>query len=209
MYAYRFDYEKFNAASLVKHPNAPTIKLAMMLECITICLDMKEDYTADVINNALGQLIRPNIAVSNPSEYVSTTISPIIMRTSILASNKYEECKRFVWVEIIPALIKNEIWKSLPQIWDGIEFFVKKFISSSSIKEFENAIRSICSLPSDKLNHIIDCCKVVRNTGAKRETNELKKQLKIFLVALPADQKTTLFGDSENATYLQMLLDNE
>ena len=186
----------------------------MMLECITICLDLKDDYTADVINSALGQLIQPGTAIANPSAYVASTISPIIMRTSILASNKYDECKRFVWMEVIPSLIRNEIWKSLPQIWDGIEFFVKKFIASSATRDLENALRTLCALPLDKLNHIIDACKVTRTTASKRvpsETNELKKQLKSFLIALSAEQRASLLSASasDNESFLQSILDAE
>ena len=182
---------------------APVIKLAVILECINICLDdLKEDFTPDVINQALGQLIAVEQAqddneAMDPTQLVTP---PILMRTAILTSTKYDECKRFVLSQVIPALIKRQTWRTAPKIWDGVAFFVKKFANAAGIhgviqKDVEITLRSLLGMPSEQLAGIIESCSVTVPNTARNATskttviNDLKRSMKKLLSTLSSEEK--------------------
>jgi hypothetical protein len=174
----------------------------VILECINICLDqLKDDYTPDVINQVLGQLIAvPKGEGDEPIDQTLLVTPPILMRTAILTSTKYDECKRFVLAQVIPALIKRHTWRTAPKIWDGVAFFVKKFANSTSMhggiqKDVEITLRSLLGMPAEQLSKIIESCAVTvpntaRNAASKTTViNDLKRSLKKLLGTLSNEEK--------------------
>ena len=193
-----------------------------MLECINICLDqLKDDYTPDTICQVLELLCsntntNNNNNINNESsnvdmdvvDEVSTAavlapIPTIIMRTSILASSKYDECKKFVFQNVIPMLIKRTVWITAPQVWDGVALFIKKFTAASTQKDIEITLRAILGIPTERLRLLIESCTVTSTTVEKKTkskssssggTNELKKALKKLLNSLSIQEKNEVLS---------------
>ncbi len=151
------------------------LKLQSVLDSISVCLDqLREEFTLDIILNALGKL---------SDEKITPIVPRALMRTCL--SIKYDNVKRIVLVDIIPKLIAREVWKQSVQIWDGVVLFIKKF---SVHKDADVALKSVLTLPLYQLKGLIDSCSS-EAPGKKTVDADIKKLLKKALVTCTKEQK--------------------
>ena len=148
------------------------IKAKAVLDAITLCLNNKNEFHADVIKEALQTLQNDEIP-----PYA-------LMRTAILASQSYAEMKKYVLQETIPILIKKMVWNIAPKVWEGVIFGIKNLITGN-VKTVEPTLRALLTLPGKQLLSVL---KVAVNT---------KQFVGQFFQGLSNDEKAAFFSETD------------
>lgn len=90
---YRLDFE------------AAGLKQKTVLGSISLCLGHKEDFRAEVLREAILDLLN------------DTVPAQALMRTAILTAQSYgNEMKKFVLNDVIPAVIRKRVWSTAPKV---------------------------------------------------------------------------------------------
>ena len=123
------------------------LKQQSMLDCIKYCIESK-DHWGDAIVESLKTMI---------AEVDNVPLPHGMVRTAILASNKYVEVKKYVLTTYLPALMRLRVWQmppiqSISSIWDGVAHAVKNKISSA---EIEPTLRAVLGLPAPQMKEIV------------------------------------------------------
>lgn len=128
----RLNFEKFN------------IKQKSYLDCISICLTD--------INNFTGDVIREAISMMSDDENLPVAL----IRTALLASKAHNDVKKYVLVDLIPKLIRRKIWITTPVHWEGVKMYIKTYATPQQpANVMEPTLRSILALPGLQLKSII------------------------------------------------------
>lgn len=159
------------------------LRLPFLLEAVSICLDqLRDEFTSDIIIACLNNLINLDYG----------QFPPALMRTSILVASKYEECKRFVLREVVPALIQKQVWAVAPQIWEGVIFCIKKFAGA---KDAEMTLKASLTLPPTQLKALYE------STDAKKvvdaPTMETRKSLKKILLQMTENDREAVLSTGQ------------
>ena len=101
----------------------------------------RDDFKLD-IREALAELLKDELPCL------------LLMRTAIVASMSLNEIRRFVLSEVIPNLLKKQVWANAKckAIWDGICHFVKKFATN---KDAEQTLRCLLGLHGAQLKVVL------------------------------------------------------
>jgi hypothetical protein len=114
-----------------------------LLDSISLCLNNKNEFTSDTIKETLKTLL------SEPTPPLA------FMRTAILSSNMYHDIKRFVLSDIIPNLVKRQVWLlNPPEVWNGV-VYVSKNLDTVALKYCEPALKSFLGLVSVQLKILL------------------------------------------------------
>jgi hypothetical protein len=158
------------------------LKAKAVIEAIEKCLRSKEDYTGEIIREALHILSEDEVPVY------------ALMRTAILASQSYADVKRYVLTDMIPQMISKQVWTTAPKIWEGVVYVLKNFVVAG-YKHCDQTLKSLLTLPGTQLKSIL---KVAAN---------LKPLFAKYVQALPAEERDKWVGqEPDKAKLLKELM---
>lgn len=109
-------------------------------DSIGVCI-ARDDFKND-IREVLAELLRDEVPCQ------------LLMRTAIVASMSLNDIRRFVLSEVIPNLLKKQVWANSKSkvIWDGVCHFVKKFATN---KDAEQTLRCLLGLHGAQLKVVL------------------------------------------------------
>jgi len=112
----------------------------VVYDSIGLCL-ARDDFKNDV-RECLSELIKD----AQPCL--------LLMRTAIVASMNNKDACRFVLSEVIPSLLKKQVWTNpkSKSVWEGVCHFVKRFAAS---KDAEQTLRCLLGLPTAPLKVLL------------------------------------------------------
>lgn len=128
-------------------PEEHSLKLKHILDAIGLCIAKKEEYSADVMKEAITLLLddeKPAVA---------------LMRTVLLSAQTMPEIQKFTLHEVIPRLVRKKTWLIAPKVWEGVLMCVKTF---NGQRDFEPTIRAFVGLPMTQLKSVITIAKDVK-----------------------------------------------
>jgi hypothetical protein len=112
------------------------------LDVISICLNNKTDFSAEVVKESMltlqGDLIPPFA----------------LMRTAILSSQSFPEMKKFVLTDTIPSMLKKKVWEIAPKVWEGVIFGLKNLVTASN-KFTDETFQALLTIPGVQLKSIL------------------------------------------------------
>lgn len=129
--------------------DATGIKTKAVLDAIALCLNNKSDYSGEVVKEALRALaddIVPAFA---------------LMRTAILGAQSFAEVKKFVLSDVIPAMIRKQVWASAPKIWEGVLYAVKN-LGGTGNKQAEPSLLAMLGIPGTQLKALLKVAPLVK-----------------------------------------------
>lgn len=124
-----------------------SLKLKHVLDAIGLCIAEKEEYTSDVMKEAILLLLE------------DTVPAVALMRTVLLSAQTMPEMQKFTLHEVIPRLVRKKTWLIAPKVWEGVLMCVKTF---NSQRDFEPTIRAFVGLPMTQLKSVITIAKDVK-----------------------------------------------
>lgn len=127
-------------------------KPKLILEAIGLCLADKQTFNAEAISEALAALLgdRP--------------LSLFFMRTVILSAQTFTEIRKFGLSEVVPQLLKTDLWESAPRVWEGVAVFIRSYAAH---KDAEPCLKSMLTLPTAQLKSIMRIASNVKLPMAK------------------------------------------
>ena len=154
-----------------------------ILDSIEVCLSNKTDFKADTIKEVLRSLLLDEVPVLP------------IMRTAIRCSQTLGlDVRLFVVGEVIPALIKKQVWISSPRVWEGVAFAAKMLIEQKEIDfglaTVKDLMRAVLSLPLQQLQCVV------------QNAPKLKAPILEYANTLDADGKYDLIGRNSSGVLL-------
>lgn len=144
----------------------------MLVQAIGLCLDKKDEFTGDVVQDALNVLAQDE------------QLPDMIMRTAIIGYQTHSELKSYVLTTLIPALMKRSspCWDSAPKVWDGVVYVLNKLCSH---KDVEATLKVLLHIP---LQHL---------KGAMEGAPNSKPVVGSYFKSLPVDlRESSLDGSS-------------
>ena len=124
-----------------------SLKLKHVLDAIGLCVAEKDEYTADIMKEAILVLLEDDIP------------AVALMRTVLLSAQAMPEMQKFALQEVIPRLVRKKTWLIAPKVWEGVLMCVKTF---NSQRDFEPTIRAFVGLPMTQLKSVITIAKDVK-----------------------------------------------
>jgi hypothetical protein len=124
-----------------------SLKLKNVLDAIGLCIAEKEEYSAEVMKEAILTLLQDEIP------------AVALMRTVLLSAQTMPEMQKFTLHEVIPRLVRKKTWLIAPKAWEGVLMCVKTF---SGQRDFEPTIRAFVGLPMTQLKSVITIAKDVK-----------------------------------------------
>lgn len=111
-----------------------------MYDSIGVCV-ARDDFKPDV-KECLAELLKDEQPCL------------LLMRTAIVASMNLGEVRKFVLTDVIPDLVRKQVWAKTQSrsIWEGVCHFVKRFSGS---KDVEQTMRCLLGLPTAQLKVLI------------------------------------------------------
>jgi hypothetical protein len=162
----------------------PGMSLKSLLETISICLNMKDDFRSDIIREAITTLLEDEVP------------SILVMRTASICSVSMPEIQRFIMTYVIPKLVSICAWEKAPKVWDGVAVCLKRFAQH---RDNEPAIRALINIPADTLKLLI------------KEAPQVKVPINKLLTSLSHEEFEGLivgFDEVQKREYLLELRNN-
>jgi len=129
------------------------LKAKVVLDTISLCLNNKTEYTAEVVKDALKIML-------------AEAVPPYaMMRTAILSGQSFGEVKKFVLSDVIPSLVRRSIWVDSPKLWDGVCVATKNFAVGGV--NAEATIRALLGIPAAQLRALLRVAPNVKAVMAK------------------------------------------
>ena len=154
-----------------------------ILDSIEVCLSNKTDFKADIIKEVLSCLLLDEVPALP------------IMRTAIRCSQTLGlDVRLFVVGEVIPALIKKQVWITSPRVWEGVAFAAKMLIEQKEVDfkvaTVKDMLRAVLGLPLQQLQCVL------------QNAPKLKSPLLEYANALNADEKYDVIGRNSSDVLL-------
>lgn len=129
------------------------MKAKVVLDTISLCLNNKAEYTAEVVKDALKTML-------------AEAVPPYaMMRTAILSGQSFGEVKKFVLSDVIPSLVRRSIWVESPKLWDGVCVATKNFAVGGV--NAEATLRALLGIPAAQLRALLRVAPNVKAVMAK------------------------------------------
>ena len=173
-------------------PEAFAIDQKVLVHAIGLCLDKKDEFTGDVLQEALSTLVQDE------------QLPEMIMRTSIIGYQTHSELKSYVLATLIPAVVKRSpaCWEATPKVWDGVIYVVNKLCNH---KDINGVLKVLLGIPLLHLKGVVEGApnsKSVIGTYFKSLPVELYES-----VLCVGGEVTELKGLQEKISFLQNLLE--
>eukprot|EP00981_Chlorochromonas_danica_P015274 scaffold11522_cov239-Ochromonas_danica.AAC.1 len=133
---------------------ATGLKTKNVLDAIALCLNNKADFNGEVIKETLRVLAEDAVPVV------------AIMRTAILGAQAFAEVKKFVLNDVVPIMIRKQVWSSAPKVWEGVLYAIKT-LGASGQKQAEPSLLSLFAIPGIQLKALFKIAPPVKPLMAK------------------------------------------
>lgn len=150
----------------------------VLVHSIGLCLDKKDEFTGDVIQEALNALVQDE------------QLPEMIMRTAIIGYQTHSELKSYILTTLIPIVIKRSppCWEVAPKVWDGVIYILNKLYNH---KDVEAVIKALLGIPLIHLKGVIE--------GAPNS----KPVIGAYFKSLSADMHENVLDGGNNGQNLQ------
>ena len=130
------------------------LKAKTVLDAIAVCLGNKQEFTGDVVKEALRAML------------VDPVPPYALMRTAILSGQSFSEVKRFVLGDVIPELVRKSVWASAPKLWEGVVYGAKN-LAATGFKNSELTLRALLGVPAAQLKALVKVAPKVKEAMGK------------------------------------------
>ena len=115
----------------------------VLVHAIGLCLDKKDEFTGDVLQEALNSLVQDD------------QLPEMIMRTAIIGYQTHSELKSYVLTTLVPSITKRSpaCWEVTPKVWDGVIYVINKLCNH---KDIHGVLKVLLGIPLIHLKGVIE-----------------------------------------------------